>query len=242
MKTILITGAMGALGSAMVLDFLNAGNEVFAVDFQNDEAMSVWAEGFEDTSGELKLCPNVNVGDYAQVAALSDELPPMDVIVNCAGITRDAPIKRMTRDQWSQVMSVNLDSVFNVCSTFGNKTVEAGKGGRIISISSINGQRGVFSQTNYSATKAAVIAFTKSLALEFAKAGVTVNCVAPGYINSPMMNGIREDILAGIVAEVPVKRLGEPSEIARMVSFLADDASGFITGSCFDVNGGLGAK
>ena len=166
------------------------------------------------------------------------DLGPVEVLVNNAGITRDAPFHRMTPDQWTQVINTNLNSLFNMSRPVW-EGMRARKFGRIINISSINGQKGQFGQANYSASKAGDIGFTKALALEGARAGITVNAICPGYINTEMVQAVPKDVLEkNILPLIPTGRLGEPDEIARCVVFLASDNAGFITGSTLSANGG----
>ncbi|MGZ5842098.1 MAG: acetoacetyl-CoA reductase, partial [Xanthobacteraceae bacterium] len=165
------------------------------------------------------------------------DLGAVEILVNNAGITRDAPFHRMTVEQWSAVVNTNLNSLFNMCRPV-IEGMRARKFGRIINISSINGQKGQFGQANYSAAKAGDIGFTKALALEGARAGITVNAVCPGYINTEMVQAVPKDVLEkNILPLIPVGRLGEPEEIARCVVFLASDDAGFITGSTLTANG-----
>jgi acetoacetyl-CoA reductase len=165
------------------------------------------------------------------------ELGPIDVLVNNAGITRDAMLHRMTIDQWNAVITTNLNSLFNMCRPV-IEGMRTRKFGRIVNISSINGQKGQTGQTNYSAAKAGDIGFTKALAQESAKAGITVNAICPGYINTEMVQAVPKDVLEkNIIPQIPVGRLGEADEIARCVVFLAADDAGFITGSTMTVNG-----
>jgi acetoacetyl-CoA reductase len=163
-------------------------------------------------------------------------LGSVDVLVNNAGITRDGMLHKMTPQQWREVIAVDLDSMFNMCQPLINGMRERGFG-RIINISSINGQKGQMGQTNYSAAKAGVIGFTKALAQEVAKKGITVNCIAPGYIDTDMVAAVPEKVLDGIIATIPVGRLGKAEEIAHCVSFLADEHAGFITGATITANG-----
>ncbi|OQX02367.1 MAG: beta-ketoacyl-ACP reductase, partial [Thiothrix lacustris] len=160
-----------------------------------------------------------------------------DIIVNCAGITRDATFKKITPAHWAAVMKTNLDSVFNVTHQFVNEMAERGFG-RVINISSINGQKGQFGQTNYSAAKAGVHGFSMALAQEVARKGVTINTLSPGYIATEMVMAIAEDVRNKIIAQIPVGRLGTPEEMAAIVSFLASDKAGFITGANISANGG----
>ncbi|MGE0339163.1 MAG: acetoacetyl-CoA reductase [Xanthobacteraceae bacterium] len=173
----------------------------------------------------------------AGIKQVEADLGPVDVLVNNAGITRDAMLHRMTVDQWNAVITTNLNSLFNMCRPV-IEGMRARKFGRIINISSINGQKGQMGQTNYSAAKAGDIGFTKALAQESAKAGITVNVICPGYINTEMVQAVPKDVLEkNILPTIPVGRLGEPEEIARCVVFLAGDDAGFITGSTMTVNG-----
>ena len=166
------------------------------------------------------------------------ELGPIDVLVNNAGITRDTAFHKMTLEQWNAVINTNLGSLFNMTRQV-IEGMRARKFGRIISISSINGQKGQFGQVNYSAAKAGDIGFTKALAIENAKGGITVNVIAPGYINTEMVQAVPKDVLEkNVIPQIPVNRLGEPEEIARAVVFLAADDAGFITGSTLTINGG----
>jgi len=183
-----------------------------------------------------------NVADWnSTVDAFSKakaEHGPIDVLVNNAGITRDRMFLKMTREDWDAVIDTNLNSMFNVTKQVVPEMVEKGWG-RIIQISSVNGNKGQAGQTNYSAAKAGMHGFSMALAQELATKGVTVNTVSPGYIGTDMVKAIREDVLAKIVATVPVKRLGEPSEIASIIAWLASDEGGYATGADFSVNGGL---
>lgn len=182
-----------------------------------------------------------NVGNFEDcgraVAAVESELGPIDVLINNAGITRDGFFHKMTPQQWSEVIRVNMDSVFNMTRQVIEGMRERGWG-RIVNISSINGQKGQIGQTNYSAAKAGVIGFTKALALENARKGVTVNCIAPGYIDTDMVASVPQNVLDGIIAQIPVGRLGKGEEIADMVAFLAGERAGFVTGSTLTLNGG----
>ena len=183
-----------------------------------------------------------DVSNYEETTSCISEIykkhSSIDILVNNAGITQDAPLHKMTIEKWNKVISVNLNSVFNVTSSVINKMRENGFG-RIINISSVNGQKGQFGQTNYAATKSALIGFTKSLALESASKGITSNVICPGYINTEMVAAIREDILKSIIDTIPSKRLGEANEIAEMVTYLVSEKASYINGATFSVNGGL---
>jgi acetoacetyl-CoA reductase len=163
---------------------------------------------------------------------------PVSVLVNCAGITRDSTFRKMTPEQWHAVVSTNLDSVFNVTRHVIDGMMDRGWG-RVINISSVNAVRGQFGQTNYAAAKAGILGFTKSLAQEVVRKGVTVNAVSPGYVQTDMVMAIREDVRARIVAEIPAGRLAKPEEVADAVAFLASDNAAYITGTNLSVNGGL---
>jgi len=163
----------------------------------------------------------------------------VSVLINNAGITQDASFRKMTRDQWQQVLRVNLDSMFNMTKPVIEDMLAAGWG-RVVNISSVNGQRGAFGQSNYAASKAGVHGFTKSLAIEFARKGITVNTVSPGYLRTAMVEKVPQDVLESrILPQIPAGRLGEPDEVARVVEFLASPASAYITGQVYAVNGGL---
>ena len=182
-----------------------------------------------------------NVGHFADcqraAEAVESELGPIDVLVNNAGITRDGVFHKMSSEQWSEVIRVNMDSLFNMTRQVIEGMRDRGWG-RIINISSINGQKGQMGQTNYSAAKAGMIGFTKALALENARRGVTVNCIAPGYIDTEMVQAVPEKVLEGIIAQIPVGRLGHGDEIADMVAFLAGERAGYVTGATLALNGG----
>ncbi|PKQ03142.1 MAG: beta-ketoacyl-ACP reductase [Alphaproteobacteria bacterium HGW-Alphaproteobacteria-12] len=233
-KVALVTGGTRGIGAAISLALKNAGYKVAANYAGNDEA----AAAFSKAKGI-----NVykwNVGDYEAcvkgIAAVEAELGPVDVLVNNAGITRDGMLHKMKPEQWREVMAVDLDSMFNMCQPVINGMRERGFG-RIVNISSINGQKGQMGQTNYSAAKAGVIGFTKALAQEVARKGVTVNCIAPGYIDTDMVSAVPEKVLEGIIATIPVGRLGKAEEIAHRVVFLADEKASFVTGATITANG-----
>jgi acetoacetyl-CoA reductase len=183
-----------------------------------------------------------NVSDWDSTKAAFDkvkaEIGPVDVLVNNAGITRDGQFRKMSKDDWDAVINTNLNSLFNVTKQVIDGMIERGWG-RIINISSVNGQKGQFGQTNYSTAKAGLHGFTMALAQEVATKGVTVNTVSPGYVGTDMVRAIRPDVLEKIVSGIPVKRLGEPEEIASIVAWIASDEGGYATGSDFSLNGGL---
>ncbi|MBT0959485.1 acetoacetyl-CoA reductase [Alphaproteobacteria bacterium KMM 3653] len=235
-RVALVTGGSRGIGAAIAKKLKEDGCDVAATYGGNDEA----AAAFTAETG-IKTY-KWSVGDYeackAGVAQIEADLGPVDILVNNAGITRDAPFHRMTPEQWHQVIDTNLTGVFNMTHNVWGGMRER-KFGRIVTISSINGQKGQFAQANYSASKAGDIGFTKSLAQEGARAGITVNIVAPGYINTEMMSTIPEKVMNEVILpQIPVGRLGEAEEIARCVAFLASDDAGFVTGSTLSANGG----
>jgi acetoacetyl-CoA reductase len=235
-RVALVTGGSRGIGAAISRALKAAGYKVAATYAGNDEA----AAKFKAETGI-----NVykwNVSDYdackAGIAQIAADLGPIEVLVNNAGITRDAPFHKMTPAQWREVIDTNLTGVFNMTHNVWPGMRER-KFGRIISISSINGQKGQFAQANYAASKAGDLGFTKALAQEGARAGITVNAVCPGYINTEMMSTIPEKVMNEVILpQIPVGRLGEADEIARAVLFLASDEAGFITGSTLSANGG----
>jgi len=230
-----VTGGTRGIGRAICERLKADGLQVAAGYSGNEEAAAACAR-------ELGvMVVKGNVGSFedcrAAVAAVEAELGPIDVLVNNAGITRDGVFHKMAPEQWSEVIRVNMDSLFNMTRQVIEGMRERGWG-RIVNISSINGQKGQAGQTNYSAAKAGVIGFTKALALENAKKGVTVNCICPGYIDTEMVQAVPEKVLEAIVGQIPVGRLGRGEEIADMVSFLAGAHAGYVTGSTLSLNGG----
>ena len=235
-RVALVTGGSRGIGAAISKALQAAGYKVAANYAGNDAA----AARFKEETGIAVF--KWSVADYdacaARIAQVEAEVGPVDVLVNNAGITRDAMFHKMTRAQWDEVISTNLNGLFNVTHPVWNGMRER-KWGRVISISSVNGQKGQAGQANYSAAKAGDIGFTKALAQEGARAGITVNVICPGYIGTEMVRAIDPKILAErIVPQIPVWRLGEPEEIARCVVFLASEEAGFITGSTITANGG----
>jgi acetoacetyl-CoA reductase len=235
-KVAMVTGGTRGIGRAIVERLHSDGFKVAAGYFGNEEA----AKACVDDLGVMIVKGNVGEFDDCTraVAEVEARLGPIDVLVNNAGITRDSMLHRMTPQQWNEVIFVNLASIFNMSRQVIDGMRERGYG-RIINISSVNGQKGQFGQVNYSAAKAGDIGFTKALALENAKGGITVNVICPGYINTEMVQAVPKEVLEkNILPQIPVNRLGEPEEIARSVVFLAADDAGFITGSTLTVNGG----
>lgn len=235
-RTAIVTGGSRGIGAAISVALKNAGYKVAANYAGNDEA----AAKFRDETGIPVY--KWSVADYDACAEgirkVEVDLGPIDVLVNNAGITRDTMFHKMTPQQWREVIDTNLSGVFNMTHPLWTGMRDR-KFGRIITISSINGQKGQAGQVNYSAAKAGDLGFTKALAQEGARAGITVNAVCPGYIATDMVKAIDEKVLAErIIPQIPVGRLGEPEEIARIVVFLASDEAGFITGSTISANGG----
>jgi acetoacetyl-CoA reductase len=235
-RVAVVTGGTRGIGAAISKALKKAGYTVAAIYAGNDQA----AQQFKTETGIPVYKWDVSSYDAcaAGLKQVATDLGPVDVLVNNAGITRDTAFHKMSPDQWGAVINTNLNSLFNMCRPVIEGMRER-KFGRIINISSINGQKGQFGQTNYSAAKAGEIGFTKALAQENAKGGVTVNAICPGYINTEMVQAVPVAVLEkAILPYIPVGRLGEPEEIARCVVFLADDDSGFITGSTLSANGG----
>ncbi|MDV2967331.1 acetoacetyl-CoA reductase [Nitratireductor aquimarinus] len=235
MKTALVTGGTRGIGAAIAMALKEAGYQVAANYAGNDEAAARFTEETGIASYKWSIADYDACADG--VGRVEVDLGPVDVLVNNAGITRDVMFHKMTPEDWRAVVDVNLNGVFNMThQVFAG--MRSRKFGRIISISSINGQKGQMGQTNYSAAKAGEIGFTKALAQEGARFNVTVNAVCPGYIATDMVMAVPEVVREKIISQIPVGRLGEASEIARSVLFLASDDAGFVTGSTLTVNGG----
>ncbi|TPO03183.1 beta-ketoacyl-ACP reductase [Mesorhizobium sp. B1-1-5] len=234
-KVAIVTGGTRGIGAAISVALKTAGYSVAANYAGNDEA----AQKFKAETGIPVY--KWSVADYeacaAGIAQVEADLGPVSVLVNNAGITRDAMFHKITPTQWKEVIDTNLSGVFNMTHPLWSGMRDR-KFGRVITISSINGQKGQMGQVNYSASKAGDIGFTKALAQEGARAGITVNVVCPGYIATDMVMAVPEKVRESIIAQIPVGRLGEPEEIARCVAFLASDEAGFITGSTITANGG----
>ncbi|MFN3857586.1 MAG: beta-ketoacyl-ACP reductase [Caulobacter sp.] len=230
-----VTGGTRGIGRAIVERLKADGLKVAAGYSGNDEAANACAREL----GVMVVKGNVgNFDDCKRAAeAVVAELGPIDVLVNNAGITRDGFFHKMSYEQWSEVIRVNMDSAFNMTRQVIDGMRERGWG-RVVNISSINGQKGQVGQTNYSAAKAGLIGFTKALALENAKKGITVNVICPGYIDTDMVAAVPQNVLDGIIAGIPVGRLGKGEEIADMVSYLSGERAGFVTGATFTLNGG----
>ena len=235
-RVAVVTGGTRGIGEAISRGLKQAGYKVVANYGGNDEA----AQKFKAATGIPVYKWDVSSYDScaAGIKAVEAELGPIEVLVNNAGVTRDTMFHRMTPEQWTTVINTNLSSLLNMCRPV-IEGMRARKFGRIINISSINGQKGQLGQTNYSAAKAGEIGFTKALAQESAKSGITVNAICPGYIATEMVKAVPADVLEkSILPYIPIGRLGEPEEIARCVVFLAADEAGLITGSTLSANGG----
>jgi len=242
-KIALVTGGVGGIGTAICKRLARDGHFVVAnygipgTESKWQQAMA--AAGLNGSSSALAFG---DVTDFEAMGEMIEKIKaqhgPVDVLVNCAGITRDATFRKMTPEQWRAVLSTNLDSVFNVTRHVIDDMIERGWG-RVINISSVNAVRGQFGQTNYASAKAGILGFTKSLAQEVVKKGVTVNAISPGYVQTDMVMAIREDVRAKIVQEIPAGRLGMPDEVADAVAFLASENAAYITGTNLSVNGGL---
>ena len=235
-RVALVTGGTRGIGHAISIALKNAGYRVAASYAGNDAA----AQQFQVETGIPVYKFDVSNYEASEKAVkqVEKDLGPIDVLVNNAGITKDTMFHKMTKEQWDAVIGTNLNGLFNVTRPVW-EGMRARKFGRVINISSINGQKGQMGQVNYSASKAGDIGFTKALAQEGARAGITVNVICPGYIGTEMVKAIPQDVLEkNILPQIPVGRLGEPHEIARCVVFLASDDAGFITGSTISANGG----
>jgi len=234
-RVALVTGGTRGLGEAIACALHDDGYRVAAVYHHN----AATAEAFQKSTSIPVY--RWDVASYAEcwagVQKVERQIGPIEILVNNAGITRDAVLHHMNQEQWQDVINTNLGSVFNMTRNIIAGMRERGFG-RIINISSVNGERGQAGQVNYAAAKAGILGFTKSLALESAHKNITVNAIAPGYCETEMLASIPKEVLQKIVAGIPVGHLGTPNDVARLVRFLADDEAGFITGATFDVNGG----
>jgi len=235
-RVALVTGGTRGIGAAISKALKAAGYKVAACYAGNDAAAAKFKEetGIPVYKWDVSSFEQCSEG----IKKVEADVGPVDVLVNNAGITKDTPFHRMTQEQWNAVINTNLGSLFNMTRPI-IEGMRSRKFGRVINISSINGQKGQFGQVNYSASKAGDIGFTKALALENARNGITVNAICPGYINTEMVQAVPKDVLEkNVLPQTPVNRLGEPEEIARAVIFLASDDAGFCTGSTMTVNGG----
>ncbi len=241
-KIALVTGGTGGIGTAICIALADQGRKVIANYFPPEkEQADAWLASHQAAGRDFDIVP-CDVSDYedckAMIESIEEKHGSVDILVNCAGITRDKMLKRMTPDMWSAVIRTNLDSAFNVTQPVVEKMTTNGFG-RIVNISSVNGQKGQLGQTNYSAAKAGLHGFTKALAQEVAAKGVTVNTVSPGYVKTEMTAAIAQEILDAIVAQVPMGRMATPEEIANAVAFLTSDENAYMTGANLPVNGGM---
>jgi acetoacetyl-CoA reductase len=241
-RVAVVTGGTGTIGTEICKHLAASGHRVVALCLPGtpDCVPDQWEAARKSEGYDAKVF-GCDVTNYEETAAvlgkIEQEVGPVDVLVNAAGITRDSALRKMAPEQWTQVLTANLDSVFNTTRAVIGGMQDRGFG-RIVNISSVNGQKGQFGQANYAASKAGIHGFTMSAAREGARKGVTCNTVSPGYIESPMIMAVPEEHRVKIMAEIPVGRFGKPSEIGRLVAFLAAEESGFITGADISINGG----
>ena len=240
-RVVLVTGGMGGLGETISTKMADAGYRVVVTYSPGNKTSDEWLAAMK-AKGYEPLAVACDVADFDSctraVAEVLSKVGAVDVLVNNAGITRDMTFKKMDKVNWDAVMRTNLDSLFNMSKQVVDSMVERGWG-RVINVSSVNGSKGAFGQTNYSAAKAGVHGFTKALALEVAKKGVTVNTISPGYIGTKMVTAIPHEILdTKILPQIPVGRLGKPEEVAGLIIYLASDEAAFVTGANIAINGG----
>lgn len=236
-----VTGGMGGLGESITTKMVDAGYTVVVTHSPGNKGTDAWLASMKSKGYQFRAY-GVDVADYDScqqcVAKIQVEVGPIDILVNNAGITKDMTFKKMNKVDWDAVISTNLDSVFNMTKPVCDGMAERGWG-RIINVSSVNGSKGAFGQTNYAAAKAGMHGFTKSLALEVARKGVTVNTISPGYIGTKMVMAIPKEVLdTKIIPQIPVGRLGKPEEIAGLIIYLASDEAAFVTGANIAINGG----
>ena len=237
----IVTGGMGGLGEAICIKLARMGYKVITTCSPGNTKRTAWLEDMKKQGMDFKAY-EVDVADYAScqsaVIKIQSECGPIDVLVNNAGITRDTTFRKMDKDSWDAVMHTNLDSVFNMTKPIIDSMAERGWG-RVINVSSVNGQKGAFGQTNYSAAKAGMHGFTKAAALEYARKGVTVNTISPGYIGTKMVMAIPKEVLdSKIIPQIPLGRLGKPEEVAGLVAYLCSEEAAFVTGANIAINGG----
>jgi acetoacetyl-CoA reductase len=237
----LVTGGMGGLGEAICLKLAALGYTVVTTVSPTNGKAEQWLRNMRERGYHFRAYP-CDVSDWDScvgcVKKITDEVGPVDVLVNNAGVTRDMTFKKMDQVNWAAVMHTNLDSCFNMTKQVCDGMADRGWG-RIINISSVNGQKGAFGQTNYSAAKAGMHGFTKSLSLEVARKGITVNTISPGYIGTRMVMAIPREVLdTKVIPQIPVGRLGKPEEVAGLVAYLASEEAAFVTGANIAINGG----
>lgn len=244
-KVALVTGGIGGIGTAICKRLAKEGCRVVASYYPAEqEAAEGWLQErvAEGVDASIADCDVSSAEDCARsIAHIEQNVGPISILVNCAGITRDKTFKKMEAEDWDAVIGTNLSSVFYVTRPIWNGMLERGFG-RVINISSVNGQRGQFGQTNYSAAKAGMHGFTMALAQEGASKGITVNTVSPGYVETAMTDAMRDDVREAIISGIPMRRMAQPEEIAATVAFLASPENGYITGANVPVNGGLFIK
>ncbi|KTC66440.1 3-oxoacyl-ACP reductase (plasmid) [Legionella adelaidensis] len=240
-KVVLLTGGIGDIGTAITKQLEPDCKMIVALDVESVEEGNIWVQQLKREGFGKVMYRKMDVTNFDEcqlvIGSLANELQTIDVLINNAGITKDAVFHKMTKEQWDSVLRVNLDGMFNVT----RNTVEymrVQEWGRIVNISSVNAQKGQFSQANYAASKSGIYGFTKSLAQELMAKNITVNSISPGYVDTKLMKGIRPDILQAIIDQIPAKRLAKPEEIAWTVAFLIDERSAYITGSNLSINGG----
>jgi len=236
-----VTGGMGGLGETISTKMADAGYRVVVTYSPSNTKFKSWLEDMKKRGYSFAAFP-VDVADFdacaKQCASIQNECGAIDILVNNAGITRDMTFKKMTKVDWDAVMRTNLDSCFNMTKQVMDGMVER-NWGRVINVSSVNGQKGAFGQTNYSAAKAGIHGFTKALALEVAKKGVTINTISPGYIGTKMVTAIPKEILdSKILPQIPIGRLGKPDEVAGLIIYLCSEEAAFVTGANISINGG----
>jgi acetoacetyl-CoA reductase len=241
MRTAVITGGMGGLGESISTKMHAAGYRVVVTNSPGNTKAREWLAAQQAAGREFSAFP-VDVADFESckecIGRITNEVGPVDILVNNAGITRDTTFKKMTKADWDAVVRTNLDSVFNMTKHVMDGMVDRGWG-RVVNVSSVNGSKGAFGQTNYSAAKAGMHGFTKALALEVARKGVTVNTISPGYIGTKMVTAIPQDILdSKILPQIPLGRLGKPEEVAGLIIYLCSDEAAFVTGANIAINGG----
>ncbi|ABN94998.1 beta-ketoacyl-ACP reductase [Burkholderia pseudomallei] len=237
-----VTGGMGGLGAAISRRLHDAGMAVAVSHSERNDHVSTWLMHERDAGRDFKAYA-VDVADFESCERCAEKVladfGKVDVLINNAGITRDATFMKMTKGDWDAVMRTDLDAMFNVTKQFIAGMVER-RFGRIVNIGSVNGSRGAFGQANYASAKAGIHGFTKTLALETAKRGITVNTVSPGYLATAMVEAVPQDVLeAKILPQIPVGRLGQPDEVAALIAFLCSDDAGFVTGADLAINGGM---
>ncbi|MGO4152198.1 acetoacetyl-CoA reductase [Cupriavidus basilensis] len=240
-RVVLVTGGMGGLGETISTKMADAGYRVAVTYSPGNTTHGEWVQQMKARGYDILAvpCDVADIDSCAKaVAAVTEVAGPVDVLVNNAGITRDMTFKKMDKVNWDMVLRTNLDSLFNMTKQVADGMVERGWG-RVVNVSSVNGSKGAFGQTNYSAAKAGVHGFTKALALEVARKGVTVNTISPGYIGTKMVTAIPEEILnTKILPQIPVGRLGKPEEVAGLIIYLASEEAAFLTGANIAINGG----